>query len=279
MKSNEKKYSEAEIGGADRNTLYTVPDMGEYVLMPGDPKRVSVMAKQWDEGTAKEYDLNRGYRAATGNYKGVSVSCISTGVGGPSLEIPLTSLAASGIKTVIRIGTTGAIQEGINIGDIIINDCNVRLDGTSALYIRNEFPAAASSEVTMALMQACENLGYVYHVGAGCTTASFFAGQCRPSFGGYRLAKADEDFEDLRQAKVLNFEMEGAALMTLSRIFGLRAGMCAAVVAQRITGEWNNVGVDAKACLVGAEAVKILTEWDALKKAAGKNYFTPGLLK
>lgn len=83
----------------------------------------------------------------------------------------LTPLSAS--------GTTGAIQEGIRIGDIIINDSNVRLDGTSHLYVRDEYPAAASYEVVLALVQACENLGLRYHVGTGCTCASFYTGQCR----------------------------------------------------------------------------------------------------
>jgi uridine phosphorylase len=269
--------SDAELGGANRN--FTVPDMGDYCLLPGDPQRITLMASQWDEGTAKEYDLKRGYRAATGNYKGVRISATSTGVGGPSLEPPFTDLAAKGMKTFIRVGTTGAIQEGINIGDIVINDGSVRLDGLSRLYIRDEYPAVASPEVTMALIQACEQLGYTYHVGIGCTTGSFFAGQSRMAYGGYKRLEADSEYQNLRDAKVLNYEMEGAALFTLCRIYGLRAGMCAAVVAQRITGEFRAEGVDVKACLVAAEAVRILTEWDGLKSAAGRAYFTPDLLK
>lgn len=84
-----------------------------------------------------------------------------------------------------------------------------------------------------------KNLGLRYHVGTGCTCASFYTGQCRTSYGGYRPSHLDADFADLRQAGVLNFEMEGATVTTLSRIFGKRAGMCASVVAQRITGEWD----------------------------------------
>ena len=271
-------YSAAEQGGIDRVKKFIVPDMGGYVLLPGDPKRVSVMASQWDKGSTKEYDLIRGYRAATGLYKGTRISCVSTGIGGPSFENPFASLVSGGIDTFIRVGTTGAIQEDINIGDIIINDCNVRLDGTSSLYIRNEYPSAASVEVTMALMQACENLGFRYHVGVGCTTASFHAGQSRVSCNGYKTVDSDRDFKEFKQAKVLNYEMEGATLMTLSRLFGVRAGMCAVVIAQRISGEWNTEGMETRACLVGAEAVNILTRWDEAKKNANKKYFTPGLI-
>ena len=138
--------------------------------------------------------------------------------------------------------------------------------------------AAASYEVVLALVQACENLGLRYHVGTGCTCASFYTGQCRTSYGGYRPSHLDADFADLRQAGVLNFEMEGATVTTLSRIFGKRAGMCASVVAQRITGEWDETAEgEYNACLAGAEAVRILTEWDRKKAEQGKRYYFPGL--
>lgn len=269
--------SDAETGGVATEG-FTVPDMGEYALLPGNPRRISIMAKQWDEGTAKEYDLNRGYRATTGKYKGTHVTAMSTGMGGPNLELPLTTMAAAGVNTFIRIGTTGAIQEGINIGDIIINDCSVRLDGTSRQYVRDEYPSAASPEVVMALIQACENLGFTYHVGVGCTTASFYAGQSRSSFGGYKRQDADADFRDLQSAKVLNYDMEGAALFTLARLFGLRAGMCASVIVQRVTGEAYEDGGEERACLVGAEAIRILTKWDEEKKKRGKKYLSPEIM-
>ena len=68
LESARRNLSDAETGGIATEG-FTVPDMGEYVLMPGNPRRISLMAAQWDEGTQKEYDLNRGYRAATGEYK------------------------------------------------------------------------------------------------------------------------------------------------------------------------------------------------------------------
>ena len=273
-----KNLSDAETGGVITEG-FTVPDMGEYVLMPGNPRRITMMAEQWDEGTQKEYDLNRGYRAATGEYKGTHIAAMSTGMGGPNLELPLTAMASVGVNTFIRVGTTGAIQPDIEIGDIIINDCSVRLDGTSRQFVREEYPSAASFEVTMALVQACENLGFRYHVGVGCTTASFYAGQCRTSFGGYKLSSCEDDFRDMQAARVLNYDMEGAALFTLARLFGLRAGMCASVVVQRVTGEAYEDGGEARACLVGAEAIRILTEWDKKKIAAGKKYLSVGILR
>lgn len=248
-----------------------------YVLLPGDPNRVAKMAEQWDPG-AKLYTLSRRMAAAVGTYHGTELGAWSTGIGGPSAECVVTELVNSGTHTMIRVGTTGAIQEGIRIGDIIINDAHVRLDGTSRMYVRDEYPAAASYEVVLALVEACERLGLRYHVGTGCTCASFYTGQYRTTYGGYRPAHADGEFADLRQAGVLNLEMEGATVATLSRLFGKRSGMCASVVAQRLTGEWDETPQgEYNACLVGAEALHILSEWDRKKEATGKRFYFPGI--
>ena len=273
---NQRGYSAADTGGAE--SMFGDMPIAEYVLMPGSPNRIDLMAEQWDNG-AKIKRLDREYRIATGSYQGTPISAVSSGIGGPSLEIPFTHLLNRGVNTIIRVGSTGALREDIKIGDIIINDSNVRLDGTSRLYVRDEFPSAAAYDVTLALIEACERLGYTYHVGTGCTSASFYAGQGRPAFGGYKRSDCDDLFDDMTNASVLNFEMEGAALFTLSRLFGVRAGMCAAVIANRVTGEWQKHSSEDKSCLAGAEAVRILAGWDALKKKNGKKYFSAGLMK
>ena len=272
----EKTLSAADVGHVDKNAPEKVPG---YILIPGDPNRVERMAEQWDEG-AEVFTLARQQKGAHGTYHGAPIGAYSTGMGGPSTELAMTDLFRWGAHTLIRVGTTGAIQEQIQVGDIIINDSNVRLDGASDLYVRREYPAAASYEVVLALIQACENLGLRYHVGTGCTSGSFYAGQCRPAYNGYYPSWCDGMFEDMRAAGVLNFEMEGATVTTLSRLFGKRAGMCAVVVAHRLTGEWKeDPEAEKAACLVGAEAVRILTEWDRAKEEQGKRYYFPGLAK
>jgi len=249
----------SEIGHVEQQLPDIVP---RYFLLPGDPNRVTVMAGQWDAG-AEIFDLARQERAAIGSYRGCPIGACDTGVGGPSAEYYLTDLVNRGADTFIRVGTTGCIQEGIEIGDIIINDACVRMDGTSDLYIMKEFPAAAHYSVVNALVAACENLGYRYHVGTGCTAASFFTGQCRATCGGYYPSHLDNLFADLQRAGVLNFEMEAATILTLCRLFGKRAGVCATVVANRLTGEWNeDPQAEARACLVGAEALRLLAQSD-----------------
>ena len=83
----------------------------------------------------------------------------------------------------------------------------------------------------------------------------------------------------MQAAGILNYDMEGAALFTMARLFGLRAGMCASVIVQRVTGEAREDGGEKRACMVGAEAIRLLTEWDKKKKAAGKKYLSADMMK
>jgi len=276
VEAGRKGLSDAELGGDfDTEIKDKLKDYSGYMLMPGDPDRISVMAGQWDN--AQEYPQVRGYRAAIGEYKGAKISAMTSGIGAPSLEYKLTEAAEAGAHTIIRVGTTGGIQEGIECGDLIINDACIRLDGMTQLYVRPEFPAAASFEVTMALVEAAETFGYRYHVGTGCTSASFYAGQGRTAFGGYRQSDTDAFFEDIQKLGVLNFEMEAAALLTLARLFKLRAGIIVSVIAQRLTGKWDDAGGEERACRTGAEALRILQVWDQKKAQSRKKYFFPGL--
>ena len=276
MQDEKNRKKASEVGHVETTRRTPTP---KSILLPGDPNRISLIAGLLDEG-AEQYEMNRAQQAVHGFFRGAPIGAYSTGIGGPSAEIILTNLLNEGADTFIRVGTTGVIQEDIAMGDIIINDASIRLDGTSNFYMMPEFPAAASYEVVAALVQACENLDFPYHVGTGCTCGSFFTGQCRTTYAGYRPSSLDGMFADLRAAGVLNFEMEAAAIFTMARIFRKRAGMCAVVVAQRITGEWDeNPEAESRACLVGAEAARILHNWDREKEKAGKRHFYPGIMK
>lgn len=231
-----------------------------YVLLPGDPDRVGTLASLREEVT--HYALARGYRAAVGRYRGERLAALSTGMGGPSLEFALTEAARLGADTFIRVGTTGALQPGLRNGDLVVNEGCVRMDGTSQAYVRGEYPAAASFEVTLALVEACLRLGVPHHVGVGATTASFFPGQGRANPAGYEPREVRAVVEEMRRARVLNFEMEGATLLTVARLLGLRAGQVCSVIAHRLTGEWADAGGVERACRVATEAVAVLAAWD-----------------
>ena len=251
-------------------------DVARYVLMPGDPARVDVISSYWDE--RKEMAYHREFKTHTGRYKGVRISATSTGIGSPSAIIALEELARIGADTFIRVGSTGAIQEKIEIGDLIISSAAVRLEGTSKEYVRVEYPASANYEVLLALIEAAENEGMNYHVGITASTDSFYLGQGRPGFMGYEQSFSQRILDDLRSANVLNFEMEAAAIFTVSNIYGLRSGSIAVVFANRIKGEFEVVSQEPLA-KVANEAVRILADWDEEKSRKNKKYFYPSLVQ
>jgi uridine phosphorylase len=273
-----EKFVSAERPQTEEGMQYHIAckpgDVARYVLLPGDPERVPKISSLWDE--AREIAFHREYRTHTGKYKGVPISVTSTGIGGPSTAIAVEELAAIGADTFIRVGSTGAIQPGMEIGDLIIAKAAVRLDGTSKQYVRIEYPAVADLEVTLALIEAAESLGVRYHIGITASTDSFYLGQGRPGLNGYFPSFARNIVDDLRQARVTNFEMEAATLYTLANIYGLRAGCVCAVFANRVTNEFGKAG-EKEAALVASEAVKILSEWDEEKEKAGKKVWYPGL--
>ena len=262
----------AQSGDQRRRTALAALDLPRYALLPGDPERIDVMAGQWDE--ARVIDLPRGYRAAVGVYRGVRIGAVSTGIGGPSFEGVFTDLARLGVDTLIRVGTTGTLRADIATGSLIVTDAAVRLDGTSNLYVRPEYPAAAAHDVTFALADAAAVLGIPCRIGTGATAGSFLVGQGRPGLDGYMSLEGERIIEEMRRTGVLNFEMETAVLLTLSRLYGLRAGAVCSVIANRVTGVWGDDGGIAQACRTGAEAVRRLTHWDEARVRMGRATLT-----
>lgn len=250
-------------------------DLAGYLLVPGDPDRVPKIASNWD--TAKEVAARREFHSCTGKYKGVPISALSSGIGPACMAIAVNEASNIGVHTFIRVGSTGSIQRGIELGDIIISSAAVRLDCTSNCYVMPEYPAVASHEVLLALIEAAETLNINnYHVGVTATTADFYACQSRPTKAA--ASYAENLLSTLQKAGVLNFEMETATLYTLASLYGLRAASICAVYANRCTGEFEMGAGEENAIKAATEAVKILHEWDKLKKEKRKRWLYPTLL-
>ena len=252
-------------------------DLAEYLLVPGDPDRVPKIAEFWD--SAREISAHREFRSFTGKYKGVKVSALSSGIGPASMAITVNEASNIGVKTFIRVGSTGAVQNDIKCGDVIISSSAVRLDCTSNCYIIPEYPAVANYEVLLALIEAAEALGVGnYHVGITATTADFYAGQNRKTSA--TLSSGTENLlPTLQKARVLSFEMETATLYVLASLLGLRAASVCAVYANRLTGEFASGAGEENAIKIANEAVKILSEWDRLRRRQKKRWIFPSLLR
>ncbi len=249
-------------------------DVAETVLLPGDPDRVPKISAGWN--SHREIANYREHRTHTGTFRDMEITACSTGAGGGSAASALEELAEVGAKTFLRVGTTSALQAHIKPGDLIISSGAVRYDGTSDNYVEKEYPAIANYEVINAMVEACERLGYTYHVGITATAASFFCGQNRPGFGGYRQSWFETRMKDLMAANVVNYEMEAATVLTLANLFRLRAGAVFAVIGNRVTDEFTYGGIE-KSNEVANEAAHILHKWEQTKRAKNKTYWYPSL--
>lgn len=203
-----------------------------YALLPGDPDRVPVLASAFKH--ARPLGQSREYRAALAYLEDLPVLVMSTGIGAPSTAIAVEELARLGVCYFIRVGTTGAIQEHIKLGDLVISEGSVRLEGTSSHYAPIEFPAVASMGLTNALRQAAYAQAAPHHVGVTCSTDSFWPGQERSgSFSGYVPRQFQGTLKEWQRLNVLSYEMENSALFVVCRALRLEAASVCAVVARR----------------------------------------------
>lgn len=207
-------------------------------LLPGDPGRVGDIATSAPIERAREIACKREYRTWLGYVGGTPVLVTSTGIGGPSASIAIDELAQLGVRTLVRVGTTGAIQADVNVGDVVVTTGAVRMDGASTHYAPVEYPAVAHHEVVTALLRAARELGVPARAGVTCSCDTFYPGQERyDSFTGYVPRRFQGITEEWRRLGVLNYEMEAATLLTLTSAMGLRGGCAAGVVVNRTRSE------------------------------------------
>ena len=204
-------------------------DIGEYVILPGDPKRCEKIAAYFDD--AKLVADRREFTTYTGFLNGVKVSVTSTGIGGPSAAIALEELVKSGGKYFIRVGTCGGMDTNVKSGDLVIATGAIRMEGTSKEYAPIEYPAVADFTVTNALVAAAENLHYEYHTGVVQCKDSFYGQHCPE-----RMPVSTEllnKWEAWKRMGCLASEMESAALFIVSSYLRARTGTVLLTVANQ----------------------------------------------
>ncbi|SFB97195.1 uridine phosphorylase [Pseudoalteromonas denitrificans] len=234
----------------------------KLAIVPGDPARAERIASHMTQVTClaqtREYHVYLGFL----NEKPVVVC--STGIGGPSTSIAVEELAQLGIRTFLRIGTTGAIQPNINEGDVLITHASVRLDGASQHFAPITYPAVADFFATKAMVDACESLEMPYHLGITASSDTFYPGQERyDTYSGYVTNSFQGSFVEWQKLGVMNYEMESATLFTMCAALGLKAACVAGVLVNRTRQEIPNVDhgeIEAKSVAVVLAAAKTLAE-------------------
>jgi uridine phosphorylase len=196
-------------------------DLADIALVPGDPGRVDRIAELCDDSeTVAE---NREYKVVNASYEGRELTICSTGIGSPSAAIAVEELAAVGVETFIRVGTTGALQSDIEIGDMVVATGAAKDEGTTKRYEAAEVPAVADYETLSALVDSAERRQAPVHVGPIATDDAFYA-------------ETQTYVEAWNDAGLLCVEMEAAALFTLARRKGLAAGAICTVDGNLVEG-------------------------------------------
>ena len=220
-------------------------DLGvHYAILPGDPARVDRIAEQLTDVEKLAY--NREFKSVRGLYKGVPVLAVSTGIGGPSACIAVEELARAGVTHMIRIGSGGALQPGIHLGDLVMVQGAVRSDGASKMYIDPVYPAVPDFDLLTA-----------------CVTAA-------------RQDQLSYQEEEMRtkwtKSGIMVSDMETAALFVVGRLRGVHTASILNTVVEykddleqninnyadgasrTMQGEWNEIHTALEACYIVSSA-------------------------
>ena len=196
-------------------------DVHDIALIPGDPGRVDRIASHCD--SSETISQNREYKVVNATYDGRDLTICSTGIGCPSAAIALEELSNVGVETFIRVGTTGALQADIEIGDMVVATGAAKNEGTSKRYEAVEYPAVPDYHVLSSLVDAAEANDEDVHVGPIASDDAYYA-------------ETDAYVEDWEAAGMLSVEMEAAAVFSLARRKGLRAGAICTVDGNLVEG-------------------------------------------
>lgn len=242
-------------------------DVGEYVLVPGDPFRTPLIAKHLDE--AREVAFSREYRTFTGKVDGTFVSAMSTGMGGPSVAIGLEELHELGVHTVLRVGTCGALQPQVKMGDLVIALASVRSEGTPDGYVPKEYPAVGSLHVINAMVEAAEAAGVPYHVGLMRSVDALYSDLLPDQMPRPDL-RAELDM--WTKSGVLANDMETSTLYVVGRIRNVRAGTICLCVDEVGAGEIHHLDPSYmdRMLSVAVDAIRRLIKRDIARAAARK---------
>ena len=223
-------------------------------LLPGDPARLDRIKTFLSD--VNELAYNREYRSLVGSYQGIRVLAVSTGIGGASAGIAVEELHNLGVQNMIRIGSCGALQPQVKIGDLILVNGAVRDDGASKTYIDPIFPAVPDSELLFACVRAAKARAYRFHTGIARSHDSFYTD---------RETEIDSYWS---KRGVLGADMETAALYTIGFLRGIRTMSILNNVVAFETDTLDAIGsyVDGERAAMQGEEHEILVALEALVK-------------
>lgn len=245
----------------------TSDQIGRYVFLPGSVERAALIAEHFDNPVKVAH--KREFLTYTGTLDGVLVTVTSTGIGGPSACIAIEELYSCGAHTMMRIGSAASTSPKVKIGDVVIPNGAVRMEGTGNHYLPYEFPAVPDFEMLKALESAAVKLGYPYNVGVTITKDSYYTEaepETKPVY-----EELTYKWDSYVKGGATNTSMECAVLFLIGASLGIRTS--SVMISATNFGEYSNDAADypsgweQRAIEVGIEAMREMIRKDKEKEA------------
>lgn len=217
------KYVE-QPGGIAPVTGCKKGDIAPLVILTNFREHVHRSEKVLDAVTFKT-DAGWEVSTITGTYRGNPVTVSSAGIGAGQTANVLEELINLGGKIFIQLGATGAMQDRIAMGDVVIPTGAVRDEGTTRYYAPMQYPAVSDHRVVSALAAAARKAGNTVHTGIIRTTDGFYASQ-----------RIEEYVVQYSNIGVLSVEQEVAAILTIAACRGCYAGATLLVIGNLVAG-------------------------------------------
>ena len=186
-------------------------------ILTGNPDRAPLIAARFEN-----HELltdRRGYLCYQAIFHNRPLLVVSTGIGAPSTAIVVEELIDLGVTTLIRLGTCGALQPEVHVGDLVISTACIREEGTSRQYVDVAFPAIPDHMLLHELVESARQTQTMCHVGIT---------HCKDAYYSERPDKqlvpeyVQQRWQVWRNAGVLATEMESSALFVLGQLRHIR---------------------------------------------------------
>lgn len=197
-------------------------DVGKYAIVPGPKDRLEVLIKKL-ENPMRNFSFME-YTMYTGTYNGIKITTMNGGRFSTDTAITTEVMCNAQIQNIIRIGTCGALDENIKIGDLVVMDKVIRGDGVTPYYVDNNFQTLADKKISDILFEVAKDMGVSIHRGYVWTTDAL-------------LRETREIVEAKRKEGALAVDMVSSSLLTIAQIYKIKAAAILAVSDNVITGE------------------------------------------
>jgi len=227
----DQMQKQAHMTGKDLMEMVqlTPDDIGKYAIVPGPKERMEAIVKKLTN-PIKNFTFME-YSMFTGDYEGTKITTINGGRFSADTSITTEILCNAEVKTVLRLGSCGALRKDIKVGDFIVVDTAIKGEGVTQYYVDKDFIPRADVQLTDTLFEAAKSAGHTVHRGP-CWTTDAILRETREHVG----AAVDQG--------AIAVDMVTAAFLTICQLYKIPAAVIMAVSDNVITGEMGFMNTD-----------------------------------